>query len=269
MVTSGPFLFLSKLLPELVLPLGATFLLLIAALAFGSTRRRQRILVGSALLVLGVGSSGCVSELLVRSLERRYPAPAELPTAPAIVVLGGGTEPVIPPRTDVELGPGGDRLLHAVRLHRAGKAPVILVCAGRVEWSAAPRPEAADMAELLRFMGVPADAILEESRSRTTYENAVEAWRVLQPLGVRRILLVTSALHMPRAVGLFRRVGFDVVPAPTDFQVVDAPPPGDDFPWLEQRALSALPNARNLASTTLALREWMGIGVYRALGLID
>ena len=75
MVTSGPFLFLSKLLPELLLPLGVTFLLLIAALAFGTTRRRQRVLVGGALLLLGVGSSGCVSELLVRSLERRYPAP--------------------------------------------------------------------------------------------------------------------------------------------------------------------------------------------------
>jgi uncharacterized SAM-binding protein YcdF (DUF218 family) len=92
-------------------------------------------------------------------------------------------------------------------------------------------------------------------------ENAVEAKRLLEPLAARRILLVTSALHMPRAAALFRGQGFEVVPAPTDWMVVH-----DNPRSAAGRALWLLPTAEGLAVTTRALREWLGLGVAFALG---
>jgi uncharacterized SAM-binding protein YcdF (DUF218 family) len=134
----------------------------------------------------------------------------------------------------------------------------VLACGGSLDGTP---PEASDLATLLRFLGVAPEAILEDARSRTTRENAVEARRLLDPLAARRILLVTSALHMPRAAALFRGQGFEVVPAPTDWLVVESGP--------RSRlgvALSLLPNVESLAVTTRALREWLGLAVARTLG---
>jgi uncharacterized SAM-binding protein YcdF (DUF218 family) len=260
------FVYLSKILPELVFPLALAWLLCVGAFLGRGLSRRRRASLGLAIALLWLAGNGLVAQALVRSLERRYLPDPDPPAVPAIVVLGGVTQPALPPRTAVEIDDGGDRLLHAARLYRAGKAPRVLICAGRPGFGTYGVPEAADMVAILGLLGVPEDAILQEARSRNTYENAVEAKRVLEPLGIRRILLVTSALHMPRAVGLFRHQGFDVVPAPTDFQVVDV-----DRSWRDQGVLYVatsllLPNAEALASTTRALRELLGLAVYRVLG---
>jgi uncharacterized SAM-binding protein YcdF (DUF218 family) len=122
------------------------------------------------------------------------------------------------------------------------------------------------MAEVLEFMGVPREAILEESRSRNTFENAVETRRLLAREGIDRVLLVTSALHMPRAVALFRCAGFDVVPAPADFWVSDDDRLGFGNGSLEGVVLGLLPDAENLANTTRALKEYLGLMLSRLLG---
>ena len=161
-------------------------------------------------MLLWLGGSRWVAVSLVHSLESQYSGAADPASAPAVVVLGGGTLPATPPRTAVELGGAGDRLLEAARLYRAGKAPRIVVSGGRIGWSRTHSPESTDMAEVLEFLGVPRAAILQEPRSRNTYENAIETRRLLAAEGIDRVLLVTSALHMPRAVALFRGAGFDV-----------------------------------------------------------
>jgi len=92
---------------------------------------------------------------------------------------------------------------------------------------------------------------------------------LLEPLGIDRILLVTSAIHMPRAVGLFEHQGFEVVPAPTDFQVTEARP---DLPFrvLWPNYLFGLfPTSENLNDTTQALKEYIGIAVYRLRGWME
>jgi uncharacterized SAM-binding protein YcdF (DUF218 family) len=261
------FVYLSKLLPEVVYPLTLAYLSLFVVLFGGPLARWRRAVLASAIGVLWLGGNDWVSEALTRSLERQYLPEADPPAAGAIVVLGGATEPALPPRTDVELGDAGERLMHAARLFQRGKAPIVLVCAGRPEYSARPTPEAPDMAEVLRRFGVPKDAILEEDRSRNTFENAVEAKRMLEPLHLHRILLVTSALHMPRAVGLFRHQGFEVVPAPADFKVVDVQRRSSDLPFARILLSALIPSAEALAATTKALREHLGIAVYSALGL--
>jgi len=124
------------------------------------------------------------------------------------------------------------------------------------------------MAEVLELLGVPASAILQESRSRNTYENAVEARRLLEPAGANRILLVTSALHMPRAVASFRHQGFEVIPAPTDFWIVTEEAQ-TRAGRLFRLATSVLPDAETLAYTTRALHEYFGIAMYKLEGRIE
>ena len=161
---------------------------------------------------------------LVSSLEWRYLPQGDLPTADAIVLLGGGTRPQLPPRPMSEMNEAGDRMVYAARLYHEGKAPIIVPSGGFIELFGSTVPETEAMAQLLTELGVPDDAILRESKSRNTHENAVEVWALLEPLGIRRILLVTSAMHMPRSVAIFERQGFEVIPAPTDFLVTQEEP---------------------------------------------
>jgi uncharacterized SAM-binding protein YcdF (DUF218 family) len=108
---------------------------------------------------------------------------------------------------------------------------------------------------MLQEWGVPASAILTEENSVNTHENATMSFKLLSARNIRRIILVTSAMHMPRAVATFRKLGFDVVPAPADFC----------SGW-SMDGLRWAPNANNSASTGQALREWLGLWVYRLRG---
>ena len=139
-----------------------------------------------------------------------------------IVVLGGGTLSAQYPRQTVEVDQAGDRLIYAAQLYHQGKAEHLLLSGGRIDWISSGAPPAEDMAALLEMLGVPPQALWLESESRNTYENARNARLFLEPLGIRRILLVTSASHMPRSVALFEKQGFEVIPAPADFSVTQA-----------------------------------------------
>lgn len=259
MDSSAALLFLAKFLAWLAFPLSLAGLALLAAALWPGVPARPRALCALGLAVLWGGGCRLTSEALAGALEGRAPPlPAAEAPGDAIVVLGGGLLPPIPPRTAPEVTDAGDRVLEAARLWRAGRAPRVLACGGSLDGMP---PEAADLAELLRFLGVAGEAILEDRSSRTTRENALEARRLLEPLGVRRILLVTSALHMPRAAGLFRAQGFEVVPAPTDWLTVRENPRSG-----VGRALWLLPTAESLGVTTRALREWIGLAVAWALG---
>jgi len=263
---SAFFVFLSKLAPLIVYPLGlACFLILLAWSSIGWRRLHATALLG-ALLLLWLGGSRWVAVSLVRSLESRYPSIADPTPAPAIVVLGGGTMPAVSPRAAVEMGGSGDRLLEAARLYRAGKAPRIVVSSGRIDWSGTQTPESADMAEILAFLGVPREAVLEEHQSRNTYENAVETRRLLASEGIDRVLLVTSAIHMPRAVALFRCAGFDVIPVPAGFWAGDEDPSGFGDGSLEGVLLAVLPDVDSLENTTRALKEYLGLALSRIRG---
>ena len=259
MQASATLLFLTKFATWLAFPFSIAGLALLAAALWPGVPWRPRALCALALALLWGGGCQIVSERLAGSLENRAaPLAASEAPADAIVVLGGGIMPALPPRRAPELSDAGDRALEAARLWREGRAPLVLACGGSLDGTP---PEASDLATLLRFLGVAPEAILEDARSRTTRENAVEARRLLDPLAARRILLVTSALHMPRAAALFRGQGFEVVPAPTDWLVVESGP--------RSRlgvALSLLPNVESLAVTTRALREWLGLAVARTLG---
>ena len=262
------FIVLSKILPILVYPLGIVFILLLSTLTLFRWPRWQRVILISTILLLWLSSNRWTALSLARSLEWRYLPPAQVPEAEVIVVLGGGTESALFPRNTIEVNSAGDRVLYAAWLYRQGKAGHILLSGGRIDWLSSGPPPAQDMADLIAWMGVPKEAIWLDTSSRNTYENAVNTRRILEDEGIGQVLLVTSALHMPRSVGLFVRQGIDVIPVPTDFKVTQESwnqLTEVSFPSL---ILNLLPGADNLASVTQSLKEYLGIFVYWLRGWI-
>jgi uncharacterized SAM-binding protein YcdF (DUF218 family) len=257
-------LLLGKLASRLVLPLGASLALLAAALVCLALRRPRlgAALVAAAAAVLWLASTPAVADHLVRSLERSEPPVplASLAPADAVLVLGGAMKPALPPREFIEVGDPADRVLHAARLFAAGKAPVVVVSGGRLPWQTRGEPEARAIEALLVTLGVPRDAIVLEDASANTHDNCVRSREILAARNARDVLLVTSALHMRRALATCRSAGIDARPAPTDYQVVEAGPaaPVDWFP-----------DVNALLLTHLALHEWIGFEVYAARGWID
>ena len=238
---------LKSFLVALLLPPGNGLLLLFLAVIF----RRRRWAFGVAALgvaLIFLQSLPPVSGLLMASLESRAgPVLQAADGAQAIVVLGGGLDREAPEY-------GGDTAIDrtllrlrygAVVAHRFGLP--VLVSGGRPEH--ATRTEAAVMAEILK-REFSVKVRWQETRSRTTAENATLSAVILRDAGVHRIILVTQAFHMPRAVRLFRSAGLEVVPAPTQFKTAGRSPFGP---------LDLLPQISALHNSYYALHEWLGI----------
>lgn len=265
------FIYFSKFLPPFIYPLGLVLALMALVLFLGRRekwRRWRQGLLALALLLLWLSSTRWVSYSLARSLEWQYLPPDPLPQAEAIVVLGGGVYPKLAPRPLLEVNQAGDRMIYGAWLYHQGLADTILLSGGIVPWLSAGEgeTEAQSMADLLAMLNVPAEAMLLEEQSRNTYENAVYTREMLAERGINRILLVTSAAHMPRSVKLFEAQGFEVIPAPTDYRITES----DwrflfEADWSEQ-VFHWLPDAYNLYVTTVMLKEYVGMAVYGLQG---
>jgi uncharacterized SAM-binding protein YcdF (DUF218 family) len=252
--------YLDKLLSQLAYPLGTSLGLMVLGLVLVLLRRRRSglLMLAVAILWLGLWSAPWFSDRVRLALEGRFSDEpvASLPTGDAVVVLGGGMRGATPGWTYPDLGAGGDRIWHAARIYHAGKAPLVILSGGQFAWVGARDVEAEAMGGFMRDLGVPAAALLVEGRSGNTRENALYSAELMRERGIERILLVTSALHMRRALGTFRAVGIDAVPAATDFEVTAEP----------YHPVRWLPDAEALAGGTRALKEYLGWWVYRARG---
>lgn len=261
------FLYFSKLLPLFIYPLGlACILLLVALVTLWKRPWLASFSLILALMILFVSGNSWVATQFAKSLEWQNVPLKALPQVEAIVVLGGATRPKINPRPTVELLEEGDRVLYAAQLYRQGKAPLVILSGGRtLDWRQVSSSEAKDMATLITTMGVPATAILQDPTSLNTHENAVNVKKIMQARGIKRVLLVTSALHMPRSLQIFQKQGIEAIPAPTDFWVSEGElDTADDS--VGETVLNALPDARNLNQFTRTLKEYIGLFVYRLRG---
>lgn len=256
-------MFFYKLILPLFQPIGLAVLLLLAAVVVRKRRGWHGTLFGAALAVLLVGGNHYVAHGLARSLERRVDSPEVIPEADVIIIVSGGLRPQEPPRRSIEVDEAGDRTLYAARLYREGKAPLVLCSGGIVPGSTREHPNAEDDVAMLRWLGVPAEAIASVGKSRNTYEDALYDYEILKDRGAKRALLVTSALHMPRSLGVFRRVCRDLefVPAPTDYRDTDSL-----TPHRLVRFQRCIPSATNLQLTSEALHEYVGLLYYRLRG---
>jgi uncharacterized SAM-binding protein YcdF (DUF218 family) len=245
-------------------PAGLCFLLLVGALVWRKRQHIGTICLLLALAVLMVTGNGWIAHGLARSLEWRLLPSGPMPEAQAIVVLSGGILPQEAPRQTVEFDDHGDRVFYAAELFKRGKAPLVVCTGGIVPGSTQETTHADDMFMLLRMLGVPAEAIACEGKSRNTYENAKYTYPLLKDRKVNRILLVTSALHMPRALGVFKRLYSDieVIPAPTDFGETER----KKRPPLLKQMGGIVPSAGNMVLTADVLHEYLGIVYYKLRG---
>ncbi|MEZ0361542.1 MAG: YdcF family protein [Hydrogenobacter sp.] len=177
-----------------------------------------------------------VKDALLTPLESKYPVPEKF-QADAIVVLGGGSY-----NTGILKEDSMKRLLTALIIHKKTGLPIIL------SGGAENFPDAEIMKSLLLQLGVDKRDIITEVRSRDTEENALYVQKICQQKNYNRILLVTSAYHLPRAVYSFKKMGMDVIPYPTDFKRD-----------LRYNLYSFLPKISVLNDSVKAIREYFGI----------
>lgn len=243
-------LFLHKLLPVFALPLGLVFLLLVVA---WWKKRRWPVFAAAALLY--VVSMPVVGDGFLRSLESKYPAmtPSGAPESDAIVVLGGIFSGVVPDGRVPNLADAVERLEAGIRLRARKKAPWLVFTGGRIPWEGRPRVEGEDSRHEAIARGISPDAILVTREVGNTAEEADAVAELAREHGWKRILLVTSAWHMPRARRQFSLRDVEVVPFPVDYRAA----PGHPLTLLD-----FLPSAAALGETELALRECYGAAYY-------
>jgi uncharacterized SAM-binding protein YcdF (DUF218 family) len=209
-------------------PLTWVFALALLALLLAARRRSRQAVVAGALAtaVLWVASMPALAQFLTMSIEDQYAArpTAQYPRADAILILGGALAGAWPPRRPVfGIGPSAGRVWQAAALYREGKAPWVIISGGNQPDSDGQQTEADAISEMLQVLGVPPKAIKSEGTSRNTRENAANIREVVREVRARRVLFVTSASHMPRALRTFERSWkadpVELVPVPTDVQV--------------------------------------------------
>ena len=223
-----------------------------------------RISSVAALILLLIISNTFVADVLLGSLEAWYPPPSSLAQKhhDAIVVMAGAILDPGTLRPTVELDSStSHRTTCGVDLYQQGYASKILLTGGDSSLIGTGPKVAVQMKRWAIRLGVPEQAILTEEDSRTTYENAIGAKRVLGPAS---ILLVSSASHLPRATALFTKQGFQVTPAPCQFMVRDLPKDR----WILLHPFDFLPDDTAIQQTREAVTELAGIAIYWLFGKI-
>ena len=247
-------LYLHKILPALVLPLGLCILMLGAALFW-----RKRILILIPLMVLLLASNPVVSSFLLSRLENQFPKVeiADCPNADAIVVLSGilGGKRSSPGNLELNWGEAYDRFDAGIRLFQAGKAPVLILTDPRMPWE---QPnnflEGKQLFEAAVERGIPREKIILLGPIGNTADEARLISGETTPRGWQSIILVTTAWHMPRAYCLFRSGPAEIIPYPTDYMTSKK----TTYPSVIQ----FFPSAKSLLMTEIFLREKLGIAFY-------
>ena len=255
---------LSKIVFFLITPSNALILLVLlgAVILFATSFSgfgRALVLIGG-LGLLGAGFLP-LSAWMLLPLEDRFPAFVEDGTpVTGIIVLGGGIESATSlARDQLTVNDAGERVIALGDLARRFPKARLLFAGGSGSFSEEVLPEAAVLSKYLETLGVPRDRLILEKGSRNTRENAVYAAAMALPKPEERWLLVTSAWHMPRAIGCFRKAGFPVTAYPVDYRTIGA------REGLRLRGFAS----EGLFEVDLAAKEWVGLIAYKLAGYID
>jgi len=252
---------ISKLLWLVAAPGNFLLLVLVAGVlcALASGRRRGFVLIAAATLGFLAIATLPIGAWLAAPLENRFPTISMPARVDGIVVLGGSIDPGLSlARGQVALMASAGRITGTVALARRFPSARVLVSGGDGTLNSGALSEAAATRDLLIELGVAASRIELESAARNTYENAVLSYAAAQPQAGETWLLVTSAMHMPRAVGCFRRAGWTIVPYPVDYRT--------------STKIGTTPGlllADDLMLVNFAAKEWVGLAAYYWLGRTD
>lgn len=257
------FFEISKILGWLVYPSNWVALLCVSGVVLWliGWRRSGRALAICGVLVLLLFGYAPAGNVLMLGLSERFPAwHADGRDPDGIIVLGGAIEAAkAEARGEIELNSAGERVLAMLQLARRFPRARIVYSGGSANLFPPYIAEAPFVERLLEEFGTARDRIVIESASRTTFENATRVRDLVQPQPGQRWLLVTSAWHMPRSIGAFRAVGFDVEAYPVDWRTRGWRDAFEPFPRL----------AMGLAQSDTAMHEWAGLIGYWWSGRID
>jgi uncharacterized SAM-binding protein YcdF (DUF218 family) len=254
------FFALSKTIGIMLLP--ANFLVgiglvgaILLATRFAALGRKLMIASVALLAICGFSPIG---NLMLYSLEQRFPPWDATKGAPdGVVVLGGPIDPDLSAAHGVPVtSAAADRLIMAAALGRQYPDLRIIYSGGSANLISGDAREADYAAKVFESLGIPRAQLTMERRARNTFENAEYSKAIAAPKAGERWLLVTSAYHMPRAVGVFRQAGFAVEPYPVDWRVGGR----DDLLSFHKFAVDGLSNVE------VSFREWMGLVAYRITG---
>jgi uncharacterized SAM-binding protein YcdF (DUF218 family) len=253
---------LTRIFWLLAQPVTVAVLLLILGwlLSFRVKRGWSRTVMALGVLIFVVTGFTTFGYVLVTPLENRFERPAEPARIDGVVVLGGGMDgEVNTVRRGFELNRSGDRMVEAVRLALAHPEAKVVIAAGPAALALEQEPEAYAAKRLFEAFGIAPDRVILDDKSRNTEENAQFAKSLAGTMSGQTWLLVTSAFHMPRSVGLFRKAEFEIVPWPADYLASGA----------EGIRFKPDQSPENIAVATIALREWIGLLAYKLAGKID
>ena len=223
--------------------------------------RTGRWLASLAIIVLMLIAIFPVGGVMISGLENRFPqAQALPPTVDGIIVLGGATQPgLFRARGQIAVNDYAERLIEFAQLGRRNEN-ARLIFTGGGKSSNSEIPTEADVAKaVLEAAGLDTTRVLFEDAATNTYENAVLAAALVNPSPSQSWVLITSASHMPRAVGSFRAAGWEVIPYPVDFTTG-----GGASSWRPRFKPTS-----GLARFSEAVHEWVGLATYWALGRTD
>lgn len=254
------FFTLAKVFWFVVQPLGAILVLLVLTVMalLAGWRRAGATFAVLALAITFISGWTSFGAMALHPLESRFERPEPPPGDVAgIIVLGGFFEGAINlARGGYELNSSADRIVEAAILARRYPDARIVVTGGSGSLVLDGEADGATAPRLLEALGVERERMLMEDRSRDTYENAIFTRELVDPQPGETWLLVTSAFHMPRSVGLFRKLGLEVLPWPTDYRTTGRASLGLDFTQ----------PSMNAQLMTTALREWTGLLFYYVAG---
>lgn len=250
----------SKLFGFLVTPSNLVATVCLIGVVLSLTRWRLvgvRICAAGILLLLVCGYSP-LGNVLLLTLSERFPAWNEAGRAPdGIIVLGGAINPDLTAvRGAPEVNESAERMTAAAVLARRFPNAKIVLSGGNANPFHPLSTEAEVGRKFLEDLGVAGDRIVMEGRSRTTYENAMFTRPLIHPASGERWLLLTSAYHMPRAMGVFRAAGYAVEAYPVDWRTRG---------WIDaSRPFLSL--SGGLGRLDTAMHEWAGLVGYRFAG---
>jgi uncharacterized SAM-binding protein YcdF (DUF218 family) len=257
------FFIISKIFEYVGSPSHIALLLLALGVALGRTRwsKSARRLTTLSVILLALIILGPLGHFLATPLETRFPAlPDDIAPPDGIIVLGGSVDEALSAeRRRISFTDAAERLTAPIELLRRFPRAKLVFSGGSAALNGSTATEAEAVKRFWRAVGIDQGEAIYEDRSRNTYENAVFTRDLIKPKPGERWLLVTSAMHMPRAVGIFRQVGFPIVPYPVDFRT-------------NGRFLSlglVKYSAQGVAVADLASHEWIGLLVYRVTGRSD
>lgn len=245
-------------------PIGLAWLGLLILTVWLAIKRQwgPALFAGLIALFMSVIGNTSVPGRFLSSLERPYAGVQieTLPTADAIVLLGGGAGPSRYETGGVHLTPAGDRLVMAQALFQLRKAPVLLLGGNANKLDGVVHFESLIVRDLLVTWGVPAEAMIPLGANEDTHDEALKVRALAAERGWHRVLLVTSANHMRRASAVFRAQGLEVIPVPCNFltTVGTAPPPSG----------VAVPRYDGFVKMSIWLHEEVGWWTYRHRGWI-